>query len=343
LRFDLKYFFSDWPLGAKIAGLYSLLMLATAAVWIWAALTFRAQPVFLGAALLAYGFGLRHAVDADHLAAIDNVTRKLIQQGQQPIGVGFWFALGHSTVVVLAAAAVAVGASTVQRDFAAWRSIGGALSTGISALFLFAIAAINLMILRSVWLVLRQLRSGGVYSEGDLDLLMEQRGFLARLFKPLFRLITRTWHMFPLGFLFGLGFDTATEITVLGIAATEAAKGLSIWSIMVFPALFAVGMALVDTSDGVLMLGAYAWAFMKPVRRLYYNFTITLISVAVAVAIGAIEALGLIGQAMGRPQWSGLNFSNLGLVIIGLFIVAWLGSAVIYRRTETQESSPSGG
>jgi len=341
LYFALRFF--DRSLGTRIAGLYSLLMLATAAVWIWAALTFRAQPVFLGTALLAYGFGLRHAVDADHLAAIDNVTRKLIQRGQQPIGVGFWFALGHSTVVVVAAAAVAGGASTMQRHFAAWRNIGGLLSTGISVLFLFAIAAINLVILRSVWLVLRQIRNGGIYSEGDLDLLTGQRGLLARLFKPLFRLITRSWHMFPLGLLFGFGFDTATEIAVLGIGATEAVKGLSVWSIMVFPALFAVGMALIDTSDGVLMLGAYGWAFMKPERRLYYNFIITLISVAVAVVIGTVEALGLIGQAIGRPQWGGLNLSSVGFAIIGLFVAVWLGSTVIYRHTEVQQGISSGG
>lgn len=337
----LKRNFDERPLAARAAGLYGLLVLATAAVWTWAGLMFRAQPMFLGTALLAYGFGLRHAVDADHLAAIDNVIRKLMQQGQRPISVGFWFALGHSTVVVLAAAAVAAAASKMQH-FAAFRSIGGVISTSISVLFMFAIAAINLLILRSVWLVLRQVRSGGVYSEGDLDLLMGQRGLLARLFRPLFRLITRPWHMFPLGFLFGLGFDTATEVTVLGISATEAVKGLSIWSIMVFPALFAVGMALIDTSDGVLMVGAYTWAFMKPIRRLYYNFTITLISVAVAMGIGAIQALGLLGQALGRPE-SGLNvnFSNLGFVIIGLFIAVWVGSMVIYRYAEADENSSS--
>ncbi len=299
---------------------------------------FRDQPLFLGTALLAYGFGLRHAVDADHIAAIDNVTRKLMQEGKRPVSVGFFFALGHSTVVILAAAGVAATATVLSGRFEQFKSVGGVIGTLVSALFLFAIAAANLLILRSVWRTYRHVRSGGRYVDEDFDLLLNSRGVLARLFRPLFRLVTTSWHMFPLGFLFGLGFDTATEVALLGMSATQAAQGVSIWSIMVFPALFAAGMSLIDTTDGVLMLGAYNWAFVKPIRKLYYNLTITLVSVVVAFLIGGIEALGLIGDQLGLSGWfwDGIgalndNFNSLGFLIIGVFIAAWVGSIVVYR------------
>jgi high-affinity nickel-transport protein len=328
-----------------IVAIYALLILATLVVWGWALLVFRDQPVLLGTALLAYGFGLRHAVDADHIAAIDNVTRKLMQDGQRPVGVGFFFALGHSTVVVLAAVAVA-GSSLL---IAQWKplceallpqcaALGGIVSTAISALFLLSIGAANLVILLGVWKTYRHVRAGGAYVAEDLDILLNNRGLLARLFRPLFRLITRSWHMFPLGFLFGLGFDTATEVALLGISATQAARGVSVWSIMVFPALFAVGMALIDTTDGILMLGAYDWAFVKPMRKLYYNLTITSVSVVVAVLIGGIEALGLLGDQLELQGWfwDGIgslndNFNALGFIIIGVFIAAWVGSVLYYR------------
>ena len=325
-------------LRGRIIGIYALLILATLAAWAWAALLFRHQPVLLGTALLAYGFGLRHAVDADHIAAIDNVTRKLMQEGKRPVGVGFCFAMGHSAVVVLAAAAVAATAASMEGRFEPLKGLGGVISTSVSALFLFAIAAINLLILRSVWRTFRHVRAGGTYADEDLDLLLNRRGMLARLFRPLFRLITASWHMLLLGFLFGLGFDTATEVALLGISATAAAKGLSIWAIMVFPALFAAGMSLIDTTDGILMLAAYGWAFIKPIRKLYYNLTITFVSVVVAVLIGGIEALGLIADQLGLTGWFwggvGLlndNFNGLGFAIIGVFVVAWVGSFIIYR------------
>jgi high-affinity nickel-transport protein len=321
-----------------LIGLYTLLVVANLAVWAWALLLFRGQPLLLGTALLAYGFGLRHAVDADHIAAIDNVTRKLMQAGKRPVSVGFFFSLGHSTVVVLAAAAVAGTATALAAHFDAFRDIGGIVGTLVSALFLFAIAGMNLLILRGVWRTYRHVRAGGAYVDEDLDLLLNDRGLLARLFRPLFRLVDKSWHMFPLGFLFGLGFDTATEVALLGISATQAAKGLSVWSIMVFPALFTAGMALVDTTDGVLMLGAYDWAFVKPIRKLFYNMTITLVSVVVAVVIGGIEALGLIGDqlALSGWFWDGIgalndNFGTLGFIVIGIFIVAWIGSVLVYR------------
>ena len=316
--------------------MYAVLLLINVAVWVWAMFIFRHQPVLLGTALLAYGFGLRHAVDADHIAAIDNVTRKLMQEGKRPVTVGFFFAMGHSTVVILAAAGIALTAAALHFDKA--RSVGGIISTSVSAAFLFAIAVMNLLIFFSVWKTFRHLQNGGEFIEEDFDMLLNSRGFAARLFRPLFRLIHRSWHMFPLGFLFGLGFDTATEVALLGVSATQTAKGVSIWSIMVFPALFAAGMSLIDTTDGILMLGAYDWAYVKPIRKLFYNMTITLVSVVIAVLIGGIEALGLLQQQMqlsGGFWWFvGLlndNFNNLGLIIIGIFIIAWAASVVIYR------------
>jgi high-affinity nickel-transport protein len=331
-------------LRAPLIGIYSLLLTVNLAVWVWAFVAFHAHPVLLGTALLAYGFGLRHAVDADHIAAIDNVTRKLMQEGKRPVTVGFFFALGHSTVVILAAAGVALAATALSTHFTQFQNVGGIVSTLVSALFLFVIAFANIIILRSVWRTYRHVRNGGRYIEEDFDILLNSRGVLARLFRPLFRLVTKGWHMFPLGFLFGLGFDTATEVALLGISATQAAKGVSVWSIMVFPALFAAGMSLIDTTDGVLMLGAYNWAFVKPIRKLYYNLTITLVSVIVAVLIGGIEALGLLSDQLGLSGWfwTGIgalndNFNNLGFLIIGVFIAAWVGSLIVYRYKKLDE------
>jgi nickel/cobalt transporter (NiCoT) family protein len=328
----------------RIIAIYTLLILANLTVWAWAVLVFGNQPVLLGTALLAYAFGLRHAVDADHIAAIDNVTRKLMQEGKRQVGVGFFFAMGHSTVVILAAAGVAATATALAGSFDWFKSVGGVIGTSVSALFLFAIAAANLIILRGVWRTFRHVRQGGRYVEEDFDLLLNSRGLLARLFRPLFRLISQSWHMYPLGLLFGLGFDTATEVALLGISATAAAKGMSIWSIMLFPALFAAGMSLIDTTDGILMLGAYNWAFIKPIRKLYYNLTITIVSVVVAVLIGGIEVLGLLGDqfALKGAFWDGVgalnnNFTALGVAIIGLFIAAWVGSVIVYRYTGLDE------
>ena len=325
-------------LRGPLIGIYGLLIAANLAAWAWAFLLFQNQPLLLGTALLAYGFGLRHAVDADHIAAIDNVTRKLMQEGKRPVTVGFFFALGHSTVVLLAAAGVAATATLLSQRFDQFKSVGGIIGTGVSALFLFAIATANLLILRAVWRTWRHVRNGGRYVEADFDILLNGRGLLARLFRPLFKLVTKGWHMFPLGFLFGLGFDTATEVALLGISATQAAQGVSVWSILVFPALFAAGMSLVDTTDGVLMLRAYDWAFVKPIRKLYYNLAITGVSVVVAFLVGGIEALGLLGAQLDLSGWfwDGIGTLNddlngLGFAVIGVFIAAWVGSVLLYR------------
>ena len=328
----------------RLIGIYTLLTVINIAVWAWALLIFRHHPVLLGTALLAYSFGLRHAVDADHIAAIDNVTRKLMQEGKRPVSVGFWFAIGHSTVVILLALAIAVATTAISTHFDTLKGFGNIAGTLVSTLFLFLIAVMNVVILANVWKAFRRVRAGGRFAEQDFDLLLNNRGLLARLFRPMFRLISRSWHMLPLGFLFGLGFDTATEVGLLGISATQAGQGMSIWSIMVFPALFAAGMSLIDTTDGVLMLGAYNWAFVRPIRKLYYNLVITAVSVVVAVLIGGIEGLGLIGDQLGLDGWfwDGIgalndNFNSIGFVLVGVFIFAWIASVVFYRYAKLDD------
>jgi high-affinity nickel-transport protein len=323
---------------AKVIGIYGILLVFNLAVWLWAIVAFRPYPLLLGTALLAYSLGLRHAVDADHIAAIDNVTRKLMQEGKRPVAVGLMFSLGHSTIVVLGSVAIAAAALALHHRIDAVRHIGGVIGTLVSTLFLFAIAMVNLVVLQSVYRAFVRVRRGEPYVEEDFDLLLGNRGLLARLFRPMFRMITRSWHMYPLGILFGLGFDTATEIGVLGISAAEASKGLSLWSILVFPALFAAGMSLIDTTDSILMLGAYGWAFVKPIRKLYYNVTITLVSVVVAFAVGGIEALGLVAEQFhltGR-FWNFVgrlndNFGTLGYFIVGLFAISWVISIAVYK------------
>ena len=324
-------------LGRTIA-VYAILLIFNVGAWLWAILAFHQFPVLLGTALLAYSFGLRHAVDADHIAAIDNVTRKLMQEGKRPVAVGFMFSLGHSTVVVLGAAAIAGAALTLQHRMETFRNVAGVIGTSVSALFLFAIAIANLFVLRSVYQTFVRVRRGEPYVEEDLNLLLSGRGFLARLFRPMFRMISRSWHMYPLGFLFGLGFDTATEIGLLGISASEASKGLPLWSILVFPVLFAAGMSLIDTTDNILMLGAYGWAFVKPIRKLYYNITITCVSVVIALVVGGIETLGLCVEHFQLKGWFwntvvklNDNFGSLGYFIVGLFVVSWVVSIAVYR------------
>ncbi len=320
------------------AVLYGGLIAANAGAWAWAWAAFHDRPTLLGIALLAWVFGLRHAVDADHIAAIDNVVRKLMQEEKRPLTVGLWFSLGHSTIVVLASLAIAATAAAMQDRLDTAKQVGGIVGTFVSATFLLAIAIANLVILRAVWRSFREVRRGGSLNEEALNLLLAGRGLLARLFRPLFRAITQTWHMYPLGFLFGLGFDTATEVGLLGISATQAAQGMSPWQAIVFPALFTVGMALVDTTDSILMVGAYGWAFINPLRKLWYNLTITAASVLIALLIGGIEALGLIGAqlALSGPFWDAIgrlndSIGNLGFAVVGIFILCWAVSSIVYR------------
>lgn len=328
----------------RVIRLYLFLIVMNVAAWILALTLFSGFPLLIGTSVIAYSFGLRHAVDADHIAAIDNVTRKLMQDGKKPVGVGFYFSLGHSSVVVLASVVIAITATAIQKNFPQFQHLGGIVGTLISAGFLFLIALLNIVILYDVFRAFRRVRSGGSYDEQSLDDLLERRGLLSRIFRPFYRLISKSWHMYPLGFLFGLGFDTATEIGLLGITAAEATKGLPIWSILVFPLLFTVGMAIVDTTDGVLMLAAYGWAYIKPLRKLYYNVTITFVSVLVALFVGGIEVFNVIGDKLEMRGWfwnsvgqlSG-DFGKMGYFIIGIFLLSWMLSTVIYKLQKFDE------
>jgi high-affinity nickel-transport protein len=261
-----------------------------------------------------------------------------MQEGERPVAVGLFFSLGHSTVVLVGSMLLARLAALLSSRLAAVRDVGGLIGTLVSATFLFAIAVLNLAVLRSTWRSFRRVRRGEACAEQDLDLLLCGGGPMSRLFRSLFRLIRSSWAMYPLGLLFGLGFDTATEIGLLGISAQQASRGLPLWQIVVFPVLFAAGMSLVDTADNLLMLGAYGWALLKPVRKLYYNLTITALSVVLACVVGGLEILGLAGERLhrlGTPwRWiEGINdhFGLLGYGIVGLFVVSWIGSIAIYR------------
>jgi nickel/cobalt transporter (NiCoT) family protein len=321
----------------RLVGVYALLGATNIGAWVWAFLAFHDKPLLLGTAFLAYSFGLRHAVDADHIAAIDNVTRKLMQEGQRPVGIGLFFSLGHSTIVVITSLVVYATASVVEQKIPIAREVGSIIGTSISAFFLISIAIINIIILRGVWKAFQDARRGEGYTNQTPDTLMAS-GMLGRIFRPIFGLLSSPWQMYPIGVLFGLGFDTATEVAILGISAAAAAKGLSLQTMAIFPILFTAGMTLVDTTDGVLMVGAYGWAFVKPVRKLYYNLTITFVSVVVALLIGGIEAVGVIKDQLKLTGgvWDFVsslndNFGALGFIIIGVFVLSWVGSVVVYR------------
>jgi high-affinity nickel-transport protein len=326
------------PLKGKIFATLGLLILANLLVWCAALVTFHHFALLLGTATLAYTFGLRHAVDADHISAIDNVTRKLMQEGRRPLLVGFFFSLGHSTIVILLSIGIALTAAHIQSHFPEFQHVGGIIGTSVSALFLLLIAAINLLVLRGVVGAFRRVKRGEPYDEHDLDATLSQLGIMGRIFRPVLRLVDRSWKMYGVGFLFGLGFDTATEVGLLGISAAAATQGLPIWSILLFPLLFTAGMCLIDTADGILMLGAYGWAFVHPVRKLYYNMTITAVSVMIAAMVGGIEVLGMIQDQFNLqgPFWDrivslGNHFGAVGLLIIAIFFLSWIASILAYR------------
>lgn len=341
--------FDDQPARVKTKApfTYGLLIAANFGAWAWAWLAFSDRPALVGAALLAYMFGLRHAFDADHIAAIDNVVRKLMQEGKKPYSAGFFFSLGHSTIVVLASLAIAATAAALQGRLEEFHTIGGVVGTTVSSAFLLAIGLANLFILGGIWAAFQRVRRGARIVDEDLDALLAGRGLIARIFRPLFRVVSRSWHMYPIGFLFGLGFDTATEVGLLGISATQAAKGMPFWTILVFPALFAAGMSLMDTTDSVLMTRAYGWAFVNPIRKLWYNLTITAASVVVAIFIGGVEALGLIVDKLGLEGrfWDFIgrlndNLTNFGYAVVGIFLLSWVVSTVVYGAKRFDQSHP---
>ena len=335
----VAHIFDDGPERArgKIAGLYGFLFAVNIGAWLWAVAAFHGNAFLLGTAFLAYSFGLRHAFDADHIAAIDNITRKLMQEGRRPLAVGFFFSLGHATIVVALVLIIAPMSALAQQHFTAWKGIGGVIATAISAAFLFAIAAANIAVLMQICGAWRASGTNGRVT-ANADQGFAQSGPIGRLLRPLFALVTRSWHAYPLGLLFGLGFDTATEVGLLGVSAGQAAHGLSIASIMVFPALFTAGMSLMDTADSSIMVGTYGWAFVDPVRKLYYNVTVTFASIIAALVIGGIEALSLIGDkfALQGPLWRFIaalsdNLGLVGYLLVAFFVVCWLASYLLYK------------
>ncbi len=338
----LSHIFDDAPerTRGKIVGMYAILLAANVGAWLWASVEFHGSTLLLGTAFLAYSFGLRHAFDADHIAAIDNITRKLMQEGRRPIAVGFFFSLGHSTIVVALVLTIALTTTALQGRFIAFKEIGDVFATSFSALFLFMIAFANIAVLIQVYRTVRAVKKTGRLAEGDVEQILGKSGVLGRLLRPAFRLIERSWQTYPLGLLFGLGFDTATEVGLLGISAGQAAQGLSIWSILVLPALFTAGMSLMDTTDSTVMVGAYGWAFVNPIRKLYYNMTFTFASVVAALVIGGIEALRLIGDRLGLegPLWRFVaalseNFGLVGYSIVAFFVVSWIAAYLLYKAS----------
>ncbi|POZ61510.1 HoxN/HupN/NixA family nickel/cobalt transporter [Chromobacterium alticapitis] len=332
---------------ARHAPILAGLILANLLAWAWAFAAFSDYPAQLATALLAYLFGLRHAVDADHIAAIDNTVRKLMQEGRHPSAVGLFFSVGHSAVVVIAVAVIVFAASALQSRITGFKEIGGVIGTSVSAFFLLTLALINLSSLRAVWNAFRRARAGEAICDEQLNLLLNNRGLIARMLRPLFKMVSKSWHMLPIGFLFGLGFDTATEIGLFAIATSQSAHGVALWHIMVFPVLFAAGMALVDTLDSMMMVEVYGWAFINPVRKLWYNLTITFVSVVVAVGIGGLEGLGLL---VDKLQLSGglwdviaaLNddLAHFGYFVVGVFLFTWLASAAIYKWKRFDQMAP---
>ncbi|WP_084316103.1 HoxN/HupN/NixA family nickel/cobalt transporter [Actinospica robiniae] len=299
----------------------------------------------IGLGLTAYTLGMRHAFDADHIAAIDNTTRKLMSEGKRPLSVGLWFSLGHSTIVFTLALLLSLGLKTlvgpVKDDNSSLHHYTGVIGTSVSGGFLYIIAGINVVILFGILKIFRQMRKGD-FDEEALEEQLNNRGLMNRILGRLMRAVTKPWQMYPIGVLFGLGFDTATEVALLVIASTTALAGLPWYAILSLPILFAAGMSLFDTLDGSFMNFAYGWAFSKPVRKVYYNLTITGLSVAVALLIGTVELLGLLSQQLnftGRfwTDMQNADINMLGFIIVGLFFATWAIALLVWKFGRIEE------
>jgi high-affinity nickel-transport protein len=299
----------------------------------------RTELFGVGTGILAYTLGMRHAFDADHISAIDNTTRKLMAEGKRPLSVGFWFSLGHSSVVFALAVLLNLGIrfldGQVKNGSSGLHHWTTVIGTSVSGTFLYLIAALNLVILVSITKVFLGIRRG-YYDDEALERQLEQRGLMNRLLGPLARKIDAPWKMYPIGLLFGLGFDTATEVALLVLSGTAVASGLPFWAVLSLPLLFAAGMSLFDTLDGCFMNFAYGWAFSRPIRKVYYNIVITALSVAIALFIGTVELAGLLGQELGLrgPLWSWLgafDINRAGFVIVAVFVVVWVAALLVWR------------
>ena len=302
----------------------------------------RSNPALAGLGTLAYTFGLRHAFDADHIAAIDNTTRKFLQEGKRSLGVGFFFSLGHSTIVFSLAAGLAVAASTVNSKIPTFQDFGGYIGASVSGTFLIIIGILNLLVLMDILRIYRDAKRGSL-DQQKLEERLHDRGFMNRFFVGRFaRRIRSSWQMYPLGVLFGLGFDTATEVGLLALAAGVATHHVPVLAILSLPILFAAGMCLMDTADGAFMSQAYGWAFSNPIRKIYYNITVTSLSVAMALLIGAVELLQVLSSKLSLKDgfWAwldNLDFGTIGYFVVGLFVVTWAVSVIVWKTRRIEE------
>jgi high-affinity nickel-transport protein len=302
-------------------------------------------PILAGLGIVTYVLGLRHGVDADHIVAIDNTIRKLLHEDQKPFSVGLWFSLGHSTVVVGLIVALIIATRSVVGALPVLQSSGAIIGTMVSGVFLWLMALVNVVIVFGIFKIWKGMKKGDL-DQDELDNLLENRGFLNRYFRPLFRIVKKPWQIYPIGCLFGLGFDTASEIALLGISVgVGLSSAVPLWTIIILPLTFTCGMVLVDASDGVLMRVAYGWAFLNPLRKIYYNLTVTLISILVAVVIGTLELLSVLANELNLsgPFWtllSSLNFESIGYGIIGIFLSAWIVSLAYWKYKRFDELNP---
>jgi high-affinity nickel-transport protein len=330
---------AEWARFSGFAGGVALLHVLGWGLFLWYS---RSNPALAGLGTLAYTFGLRHAFDADHIAAIDNTTRKFLQEGKRSLGVGFFFSLGHSTIVFALAAGLAVAAHTVDSSIPAFQDYGSSIGASVSGTFLWIIGILNLLVLLDILRIFRDMRRGS-YDRERLEQRLLDRGFMNRFFLGrLARRIRASWQMYPLGLLFGLGFDTATEVGLLALAAGVATHHVPVLAVLSLPLLFAAGMSLMDTADGAFMSQAYGWAFSNPVRKVYYNITVTSLSVAVALLIGTIELLQVAATKLSLESgfWAflgELDFSRLGYGIVGLFVFTWAVSFGVWKLRRIEE------
>jgi nickel/cobalt transporter (NiCoT) family protein len=330
----------------RLAGFFGGVGLLHVAGWGLLFAAAAGQPTILALGGLAYTFGLRHAFDADHIAAIDNTTRKLLQDGRKPVGVGFFFSLGHSTVVFIIAAALGLTVKWIVDGVAGnggqLRTVGGMLGTVVSGGFLVLIGVLNLVVLLDIVRVYRRLKAGG-YDDKSLELDLTAGGVMSRIFGRLFRVIRHSWQMYPIGFLFGLGFDTASEVAILAISAGAAAKGLPFVAVIALPLIFAAGMSLMDTADGAFMAKAYSWAFTSPIRKVFYNLTMTSLSVFVALFIGGMELMQALIRAFGLKGGVFNAIASFDLIgragyfIVAAFVLAWVAALLIYKARRIDE------
>jgi high-affinity nickel-transport protein len=329
----------------KIAVIFTTLIIVTAVGFFAAFVIGKIAIVLGGLGIVAYVFGLRHGVDADHIAAIDNTTRKLMQEGKRPYTVGMWFSLGHSTVVVALIIGLIFATKTVATNIPGLQSAGAVIGTLVSGSFLWIIGFINAVIVIGLYKIFQTLKQGKL-NQAELENLLENRGFMNRFFRPLFRAISKPWHIYPIGVLFGLGFDTASEVALIAMSVgIGVSTNIPLYYILILPLLFTCGMVTIDTADGVAMRVAYGWAFLNPIRKIYYNLTVTVISVLVAWAIGTVELLQVLSNELNLNglfwNWlNTLNFEMIGFGIVAIFIVSWLASFGYWQYRKYDKLDP---